>query len=68
MLKWLGENEAESENLQVELHSSGQRKVIASKDIIKTDPILFIPRKCFITLNDAFRSPIGQRIYDSSLE
>ncbi len=67
MLTWMLAGGSQFDKLKVRYYSEHHRGVHASRDIKKNETILFVPKNCIITLEMAFASPIGKKMYEKGL-
>ena len=67
MLQWLHDGGSVFDKLKIRFYSPDYRGVHAAKDIKKGETILFVPKHQIITLELAFASPIGKKMYEKGL-
>ena len=67
LLKWLKEGGSIFDKLKIRYYTADYRGVHAARDIKKGETILYIPKEQIITLEMAFASPVGKKMYDKGL-
>jgi histone-lysine N-methyltransferase SETD3 len=67
LLKWLKEGGSEFDKLKIRYYTPDYRGVHAARDIKKGETILYIPKEQIITLEMAFASPVGKKMYEKGL-
>ena len=67
MLKWLRDGNSKFDKLKIRYYGPDYRGVHASRDIKKGEIILLVPLNQIITLEMAFASPIGSKMYEKGL-
>ena len=67
MCQWLREGGSTFDKLKIRFYSADYRGVHAARDIKKGEVILFVPKKQIITLEMAYASPIGAKMYEKGL-
>ena len=67
MLTWMLAGGSEFDKLKIRYYSQNHRGVHASRDIKKNETILFVPKSRIITLEMAYASPIGKKMYEKGL-
>lgn len=67
LLKWLKEGGSEFEKLKIRYYTADYRGVHAARDIKKGETILYVPKEQIITLELAFASPVGKKMYEKGL-
>jgi hypothetical protein len=67
MLNWLKEGGSQFDKLKIRYYSQDYRGVHAARDIKKGEIILYVPKHQIITLEMAFASPIGAKMYEKGL-
>jgi len=64
MLSWLKGGGSQFDKLKIRYYSADYRGVHAARDIKKGETILYVPKHQIITLEMAFASPVGKRMYE----
>ena len=67
MLTWLKQGNSKFDKLKIRYYGPDYRGVHASRDIKKGEIILLVPYNQIITLEMAFASPIGAKMYEKGL-
>lgn len=67
MLKWLKEGGSIYDKLKIRYYTADYRGVHAARDIKKGETILYIPKEQIITLEMAFASPVGKKMFEKNL-
>ena len=67
LLDWMQEGGADFSKLKLRYYSDNYRGVHASRDIQNGETVLYVPLKQIITLEMAFKSPIGKLMYEKGL-
>ena len=67
LLKWLKEGGSEFEKLKIRYYTADYRGVHAARNIKKGETILYVPKEQIITLELAFASPVGKKMYEKGL-
>ena len=67
MLKWLADGGSKFDKLKIRFYTEDYRGVHAARDIKKGEIILYVPKKQIITLEMAFASPVGSKMYEKGL-
>lgn len=67
LLKWLKEGGSEFGKLKIRYYTADYRGVHAARDIKKGETILFVPKEQIITLEMAFASPVGKKMFEKGL-
>lgn len=67
LLKWLKEGGSQFDKLKIRYYTADYRGVHAARDIKKGETILYVPKEQIITLEMAFASPVGKKMYDKGL-
>ena len=67
MLQWLISGGSKFDKIKIRFYAADYRGVHASKDIKKGETILYIPKHQIITLEMAFASPVGKKMYEKGL-
>jgi hypothetical protein len=67
LLKWLKEGGSEFDKLKIRYYTADYRGVHAARDIKKGETILYVPKEQIITLELAFASPVGKKMYEKGL-
>ncbi len=67
LLKWLKEGGSEFDKLKIRYYTADYRGVHAARDIKKGETIFYIPKEQIITLEMAFASPVGKKMYEKGL-
>ncbi len=67
MLTWLLTAGSTFDKVKIRYYSENHRGVHASRDIKKGDTIIFVPKNRIITLEMAYASPIGKKMYEKGL-
>ncbi len=67
LLKWLKEGGSEFDKLKIRYYTENYRGVHAARDIKKGETILFVPKEQIITLEMAYASPVGKKMYEKGL-
>lgn len=58
---------ADFSKLKLRYYSENYRGVHASQDIHSGETVLYVPKDQIITLEMAFKSPIGKQMYENGL-
>jgi len=67
LLNWLKEGGSIFDKLKIRYYTADYRGVHAARDIKKGETILYIPKEQIITLEMAFASPVGKKMFDKGL-
>jgi histone-lysine N-methyltransferase SETD3 len=67
LLDWLKRGGSEFGKLKIRYYSADYRGVHAARDIKKGETILYVPKEQIITLEMAFASPVGSKMYEKGL-
>jgi histone-lysine N-methyltransferase SETD3 len=67
LLKWLKEGGSEFDKLKIRYYTENYRGVHAARDIKKGETILYVPKEQIITLEMAYASPVGKKMYEKGL-
>lgn len=67
MLQWLKDGGSNFDKLKIRYYTADYRGVHAARDIKKGETILFVPKEQIITLEMAFASPVGKKMYEKGL-
>lgn len=67
MLDWMIEKGSDFSKLKLRYYAENYRGVHALNDIKNGDTVLFVPLPLIITLEMAFKSPIGKLMYEKGL-
>ena len=67
MFKWLQDGGSQFDKLKLRYYTADYRGVHAARDIKKGEIILYVPKHQIITLEMAFASPIGKKMYEKGL-
>lgn len=67
LLDWMQNGGADFSKLKLRYYSENYRGVHASRNIVNGETVLFVPLKQIVTLEMAFKSPIGQLMYEKGL-
>lgn len=67
LLDWMSKNGADFSKLKLRYYTEDYRGVHAKQDIKNGEVVLYVPLNCIITLEMAFRSPIGKLMYEKGL-
>lgn len=67
MLDWLAKGGSNYNKIKIRYYSADYRGVHAAKDIKKGEIILYVPKEQIITLEMAFASPVGKKMYEKGL-
>jgi histone-lysine N-methyltransferase SETD3 len=67
LLKWLKDGGSIYDKLKIRYYTADYRGVHAARDIKKGETILYIPKEQIITLEMAFASPVGKKMFDKNL-
>ena len=67
MLQWLRDGGSQFDKLKIRYYTADYRGVHAARDIQKGEIILLVPKHQIITLEMAFASPVGKRMYEKGL-
>lgn len=67
MLKWLKDGGSQFDKLKIRYYTEDYRGVHAARDIKKGETILYVPKEQIITLEMAFASPVGKKMYEKGL-
>ena len=67
LLKWLKEGGSNFDKLKIRYYTADYRGVHAARDIKKGETILYIPKEQIISLEMAFASPVGKKMFEKGL-
>ena len=67
LLKWLKEGGSNFNKLKIRYYTADYRGVHAARDIKKGETILYIPKEQIISLEMAFASPVGKKMFEKGL-
>ena len=67
MLTWMLAGGALFDKLKIRYYSENHRGVHASRDVKKGETILYVPKSRIITLEMAYASPVGKKMYEKGL-
>ena len=67
LLAWLKAGGSNFEKLKIRYYTEDYRGVHAARDIKKGETILYVPKDMIITLEMAFASPVGKKMYEKGL-
>lgn len=67
MLQWLKDGGSTYDKLKIRWYAQDYRGVHAARDIKKNEIILLVPKHQIITLEMAFASPVGSKMYAKGL-
>ena len=67
LLDWLSEGGSKFDKLKIRFYTADYRGVHAARDIKKGEIVLSIPKEQIITLEMAFASPIGKKMFEKGL-
>ena len=67
MMKWLSDGGSKFDKLKIRYYGQDYRGVHAARDIKQGETILYIPKEQIITLEMAFASPVGSKMYEKGL-
>ena len=67
LLKWLKDGGSTFDKLKIRWYAPDYRGVHAARDIKKGEIILYVPKEQIITLEMAFASPVGKKMYEKGL-
>jgi histone-lysine N-methyltransferase SETD3 len=67
MLKWLLDGGSKFDKIKIRYYAEDYRGVHAARNIKKGETILYVPKHQIITLELAFASPVGKRMYEKGL-
>jgi hypothetical protein len=67
LLKWLRDGGSQFDKLKIRYYSADYRGVHAARDIKKGETILYVPKEQIITLEMAFASPIGKKMFEKGM-
>ena len=67
LLKWLKDGGSEFDKLKIRYYTENYRGVHAARDIKKGETILYVPKEQIITLEMAYASPVGKKMYEKGL-
>ena len=67
LLKWLKEGGSNFDKLKIRYYTADYRGVHAARDIKTGETILYIPKEQIISLEMAFASPVGKKMFEKGL-
>jgi len=67
LLEWMKAGGAEFDKLKIRYYSEDYRGVHAARDIKKGETVLYVPKAQIITLEMAYASPVGKKMYEKGL-
>ena len=67
LLTWMREGGSQFDKLKIRYYTQDYRGVHAARDIKKGETILYVPKDQIITLELAFASPVGKKMYEKGL-
>lgn len=67
LLNWLKDGGSEFDKLKLRYYTADYRGVHAARNIKKGETILYVPKDQIITLEMAFASPVGKKMYEKGL-
>ena len=67
LLQWLRDGGSQFDKLKIRYYTADYRGVHAARDIKKGETILYVPKEQIITLEMAFASPVGKKMYEKGL-
>jgi len=67
LLNWLKEGGSDFGKLKLRYYTADYRGVHAARNIKKGETILYVPKDKIITLEMAFASPVGKKMYEKGL-